>query len=77
MGGGKQALVHIRWYEREQTRVGVQSVKSWAAEPGNVDPDDLFVSGNADEVLPNGSSLLYLNCINMEVDVDVIDLTGS
>ena len=57
--------------------MGVQSVKSWAAEPGNVDPDDLFVSGNADEVFPDGSSLLYLNCINMEVDVDVIDLTGS
>ena len=43
-----------RWYEREQTRVGVQSVKSWAAE-GNLDSDDLFVSGNADEVP------LYLN----------------
>ena len=67
----------VRWYEREQTRVGVQSVKSWAAEPGNIDAEDLFVSGNADEVLPDGSSLLYLNCINMEVDVDVIDLTGS
>ena len=38
-----------RWYEREQTRVGVQSVKSWAAE-GNLDTDDLFISGNADEV---------------------------
>ena len=55
----------------------MQSVKSWAAEPGNIDPDDLFVSGNADEVFPNGSSLLYLNSTNMEVDVDVIDLTGS
>ena len=39
-----------RWYEKEQTRVGIQSVKSWAAE-GNIDVDDLFISGNADEVL--------------------------
>jgi len=28
-----EANLVIRWYEREQTRVGVQSVKSWATEP--------------------------------------------
>ena len=49
----------VRWYEREQTRVGVQSVKSWAAEPGNIDADDLFVSGNADEVPHNASSHVF------------------
>ena len=54
-----------RWYEREQTRVGVQSVKSWAAE-GNLDSDDLFVSGNADEVPLSHLFSLYLNIyINM------------
>jgi len=50
------------WYEREQTRVGVQSVKSWAAEPGNIDPDDLFVSGNADEVISRAAIHSLLNC---------------
>ena len=54
-----EANLVIRWYEREQTRVGVQSVKSWATEPGNIDADDLFVSGNADEVLLNGSSHVF------------------
>ena len=52
-------LGNARWYEREQTRVGVESVKSWAQEPGNIDPDDLFVSGNADEVLHNSSSHVF------------------
>ena len=55
----------------------MQSVKSWAAEPGNIDADDLFVSGNADEVFPDGSSLLYLNCTNMEVDIMLISLSVS
>ena len=48
-----------RWYEKEQTRVGIQSVKSWAAE-GNIDVDDLFISGNADEVLSVAISSWYL-----------------
>ena len=41
--------------------MGVQSVKSWAAE-GNMEADDLFISGNADEV-PHFGSFFLVVCL--------------
>ena len=63
-----------RWFEREQTRVGVQSVKSWVTE-GNFGADDIFISGDADEVsMQNLLFLLYLISVSVsqisEVDID-------
>ena len=70
----KWIISKSRWFEREQTRVGVQSVKSWVTE-GNFGGDDIFISGDADEVsMQNLLFLLYLISVSVsqisEVDID-------
>ena len=39
-----------RYAEHVQTKVGVEKVRSWAAENKNLEPNDLFISANVDEV---------------------------
>ena len=42
----------FRWFEEQQTKAGVQRVKDWAAAKiSRLDDSDIFISGNADEVL--------------------------
>ena len=51
-GFSKGGFSLCRWFEEQQTKAGVQRVKDWAAaKRSRLDDSDIFISGNADEVL--------------------------
>ena len=44
-----------RYAEKWQTAVGVKKVKTWASTSNQLGLDDIFISGNVDEIMSRGS----------------------
>ena len=60
-----------QWYhENTQTDIGVNRVKMWAHQSGLLDPDDIFISADVDEVMSPSALQALRWCESKEVRVD-------